>query len=160
MVFLKIFKPRKTGSSTASGSSFSTANTNTTGTSFSSASTSSPTALKIGEIPQPRQANQRITPLELREFRELLQYRYALDIELWGLRDALEFQRDKVQEKMRNADAALERLQVMVEKWDRGDLWSTTEEWQRWKKIKGWVLEGGKRRWLMHPPWLDAGVGG
>jgi hypothetical protein len=135
----KIFKSRKSSGSTATSSSL-----------------SSTSEVKPGDLPMQRARNQKITPQELRELRELIQYRYSLDIELWGYKKARPFMRDKIQEKMRSADAALMKIERTVVEWDKREYFETDAEYEKLRDIKMRILEKGKRRWMEEPPWKDA----
>lgn len=111
--------------------------------------------MKLGDAPMPRGKRQKITPQELRELRELIISRYQLDIELYTLRDAKSFQRDHVEDKMRNADAMLAKIERVVKDWDRRDFWEDDEDYVKWKEIKKRIGEPGKRAWCKNPPWND-----
>jgi hypothetical protein len=116
---------------------------------------SSISELKLGDAPQPREKHQKVTPRELRELRELIIDRYSLDIELHTLRDAKSFQKDKVEEKMRSADAKLMKIRKTVAELDSRQYWETEEGFEKWKEVKKRVMEPGKREWRKNPPWND-----
>jgi len=71
------------------------------------------------------------------------------------LRDAKSFQKDKVEEKMRIADAELMKIRKIVAEWDSRQYWETEEDFEKWKEVKKRVMEPGKREWRKNPPWND-----
>ncbi|OCK87387.1 uncharacterized protein K441DRAFT_701265 [Cenococcum geophilum 1.58] len=117
---------------------------------------------KHGDLPLSRTKGQKVTVEEFRELRELIRYRYALDVEIWGLRDVKPYSRDAVEERMRKADAALAKIQRTVNNLDKREFFSSHADYERLKEIKHRVLEPGKRDWRLHPPWeeREAGSGG
>lgn len=108
-----------------------------------------------GDIPAPRAKDEKVTPEQLRDLRNLICYRYALDIEIWQLRDVQEYDRDIVREKMRKARAALRKIILTVESLDDRSYFSSEAEYSRFQQIKLRVMEGGKRDWEKHPPWEE-----
>ena len=71
------------------------------------------------------------------------------------MRDAKSFQKDKVEEKMRSADAKLMKIRKIVAEWDSRQYWETEEDFEKWKEVKKRVIEPGKREWRKNPPWND-----
>lgn len=106
-----------------------------------------------GDVPKSRSRGQKITPEEVRELRELIRKRYALDVEIWRLKDVKSFQRDYVREKMWRSDAALRRIQDTVESWNHRNYFRTDRDWNKFQNIRDRVMENGKREWSNHPPW-------
>ncbi|KAF2267876.1 hypothetical protein CC78DRAFT_31450 [Lojkania enalia] len=110
---------------------------------------------KPGDIPISRAKGQKITPEEIRELRDLIRHRYALDVEIWSLRDVKTYQRDVVLDRMRKSDAALGKIRTTVMSWDRPEYFQSEREYQKLQEIRVRVLEGGKREWGRHPPWEE-----
>ncbi|CAO2656249.1 Nn.00g050520.m01.CDS01 [Neocucurbitaria sp. VM-36] len=94
-----------------------------------------------------------VTAENIRELRELIRYRYALDVEIWSLRNVKTYQRDTVRIKMTRADAALATIKNTLENWDRSEFFETREEYARFREIKRRIVSGDKRNWTAHPPW-------
>lgn len=63
--------------------------------------------------------------------------------------------REKIQEKMKSADAALIKIERTVLEWDKREYFETDAEYEKLKDIKMRILENGKRRWTKEPPWKD-----
>jgi len=111
-----------------------------------------------GDIPKARSPNQRVTSEELRDLRELIRHRYALDVEIWNLRDAQRHDRNIIHDKIRKSKAALAKIIRVVESLDDRSYFSSDAEHAKLQQIKSRVMEEGKRDWEMHPPWQDADV--
>ncbi|KAF2249312.1 hypothetical protein BU26DRAFT_519430 [Trematosphaeria pertusa] len=111
---------------------------------------------KPGDIPITRRKRQLIQPAELRQLRELIRCRYALDVEIWSDRNVKFYQRDRAIENMRKSMAALARIQRTVEAWDKRDFFASDDEYMKFRELKRRVLEEGKRDWASHPPWEKA----
>ncbi|KAF2650704.1 hypothetical protein K491DRAFT_697044 [Lophiostoma macrostomum CBS 122681] len=101
----------------------------------------------------PRSATQKVTAEELRELRELIRHKYKLDVYIWGKRNVKEFSRPEVEEKMRQADAALDAIQNRVEGWDKNELFGSDTEYRKFVEVKRRVMDEGKARWMDTPPW-------
>ncbi|KAF2792511.1 hypothetical protein K505DRAFT_326094 [Melanomma pulvis-pyrius CBS 109.77] len=108
-----------------------------------------------GDIPTSRTKNQKATKEEIRDLRELIRYRYALDVEIWNLRDVQDFNRDVVREKMRKSTAALGKIKRIVDNLDDRSYFSSDAEYEKLRQIKFRVSEGGKRDWDRNPPWEE-----
>ena len=100
-----------------------------------------------------RKEKPKLTTSDLRELRELIRYRYMLDVEIWDQRHAPEWMREKPAEQMIQADAALVKLKQMVNGWDKRSNFSTDEEYEKFKEIRVAILAKGKRNWKKEPPW-------
>ncbi|KAF1976597.1 hypothetical protein BU23DRAFT_628255 [Bimuria novae-zelandiae CBS 107.79] len=94
----------------------------------------------------------------MRELRDLIRHRYALDIEIWKERGAKTYMRYITKTKMTMADAALRRIQELVKNMDRRDNFATEMEYEKFKEIKGRIFEEGKRDWERNPPWMIDGA--
>ena len=103
---------------------------------------------------------QRITAQQIRELRELIRYRYSLDIEIWRQRGVKQFKRDKLTENMRRSDAALEVIRRTLLEWDRRELFESDAEHQKFIEIKNRLLRGVKASWVQNPPWEFVHHGG
>ncbi|KAJ4365714.1 hypothetical protein N0V83_008334 [Neocucurbitaria cava] len=90
---------------------------------------------------------------QIRELRDLIRYRYALDVEIWGMRDVKWYQRDTLRTKMTRADAALATIKSTLENWDRAEFFQTDGEYRRFREIKRRIVDGDKRNWTANPPW-------
>jgi len=64
-----------------------------------------------------------------------------------------ESRRPLVQDKMRRADAVLEKIMATVSLWDDRTVWETREDWKRLRRIKQKLEEGEQRMWMSNPPW-------
>jgi hypothetical protein len=94
-----------------------------------------------------------VTAENLRELRGLIRYRYALDCEIWSGRKLKWYQRDTVETKMAQADAALEAIHKTLDGWDRPEYFATSEEYNRFREIKRRVVDAETRDWKTNPPW-------
>lgn len=100
---------------------------------------------------------QNISPESLRALRELIRARYALDVEIWGLRDVRMPDRPIAEANMEKADAILHEIYAMVHAWDDTQTSWTPAEWEQAMEVKRRLLDDGKRWWLVSgPPWNDA----
>ena len=106
--------------------------------------------------PPPAQPVHRITAENIRELREMIRYRYGLDIEIWKQRNLKKFMRDRVNENMRRSDAALETIRKTLTSWDRREYFETQEEHDKFKEIKDRLMAGNKIVWADNPPWEHA----
>ena len=94
-------------------------------------------------------------PETLRNLRELIRRKYALDVEIWEDRDIRKPLRYVVEEKMEKADALLHEILSVVKAWDlKSPQWSA-EERQLATDIKNRLEAKGKRWWVGNPPWKD-----
>ena len=109
--------------------------------------------------PQPAPV-QCITAQQIRELRELIRYRYSLDIGIWHQRGVKEFKRDRLKENMRRSDAALEVIRSTLLEWDRREFFASDIEHQKFIDIKNRLLKGQKANWAKHPPWEFVHHGG
>jgi hypothetical protein len=103
---------------------------------------------------KPAPQKPRITPEEIRKLRDLIRYRYALDIQIWEKRGNTEYQRRVVNEKMKRADAALADIRRYLTDWDNAEYFERPEEYQKFQEIKRRIETGNKRNWRDQPPWL------
>lgn len=113
-----------------------------------------------GDLPLYRARGQRVTPDELRELREQIRQRYELDVELWGMRYYRERDRDVVEKAIRRADALLDKIRRTAVSYDKPEFWDLyTQDYERFREIKGRICSPGKRHWATHPPWEEQSIG-
>lgn len=116
-----------------------------------------PVPASTNSVLQRREKRQKITAEELRELRELIRYRYALDVELWSKhRKVKPYSRYVAQDLMRKSDSALVKIRRMVEDWDKRSYFSSDDEYFKFQEIKARVEAEGKRNWMRQPPWMEA----
>ena len=101
---------------------------------------------------QPKR-DEMILPDMLYGLRELIRTRYALDIEIWALRNIRQRDRDIVKRKMEIADAVLLKIFVIVRAWEGTERLWTNHDWEKAKEIRSRLLAKGKRCWMDNPPW-------
>jgi len=90
---------------------------------------------------------------KLRELRDHMRLRYALDVEIWNLRNVRGPDRPVVIEKMEKADAVLRTILETMDAWkDTHDSW-TDEEWEKIGEVYDRIRAPGKRWWMEEPPW-------
>lgn len=94
-----------------------------------------------------------ITADNIRELRELIRYKYALDIEIWKQREVKEYARDHCKENMRRSDAALVTLKNTLVAWDRREFFTSDDEYDKFRDIKDRLMTGDKIVWEKSPPW-------
>jgi hypothetical protein len=95
-----------------------------------------------------------VTNEMIRELRELIRYRYALDCKIWDIgRKVKWFQRETVLIDMQRSDAALVTIRTTLEGWDRREYFATLEEYNRFKEIRNRILDANTRTWAKNPPW-------
>ncbi|KAH0837642.1 hypothetical protein AYO21_09475 [Fonsecaea monophora] len=104
--------------------------------------------------PTPRPKGQKVSPEELRRVREMMRQRYTLDLEIWGLRNVRNHNREIVEDKMRRADALLACIRATVTAMDGRDYFSRDDDYQKLREIKARVMVGG-RNWMQNPPWNE-----
>jgi hypothetical protein len=117
-------------------------------------------AVTLKPSPRPPPPVQRITAEQIRELREHIRHRYALDIEIWRQRNVKEYKRKKLIENMRRSDAALEVIRRTLQDWDRREYFASDLKHQKFAEIKDRLLNGVKANWAKHPPWDLAQKGG
>jgi len=105
------------------------------------------------DLPRERPANQKVTKEEIRELCDLVRKRFALDADLWNLREAREHDRHKVWDRIHKADATLAKIQRTLDSWNRVDLFESRSDWDTVVDIKRRVNLPGKRNWIAKPPW-------
>jgi hypothetical protein len=104
----------------------------------------------------PTKAPTLVTSEMIRELRELIRYRYALDCKIWDIgRRVKWFQQDTVLIDMHRADAALVTIRATLEDWDRREYFATVEEYNKFKEISKRILNANTRTWATHPPWAE-----
>jgi len=96
----------------------------------------------------------RNAPENLRELRELIREKYALDVHIWNNRRVRKPVRPEIEKKMEKADAILKQIHEIVRSWEPSDQWDTGE-WELAVEIREKLLEGGKRKWSENPPWTS-----
>jgi hypothetical protein len=95
-----------------------------------------------------------VTNEMIRELRELIRYRYALDCKIWEIGTKVRwYQRDTVLIDMQRSDAALVTIRTTLEGWDRREYFATVEEYNRFKEIRNRILNANTRTWATNPPW-------
>lgn len=99
-----------------------------------------------------------VTAENIRELRELIRYRYTLDVEIWEKRNVKRFQQYLIKPKMTRADAALATIIATLENWNRQEFFKTREEYERFCEIKRRIDEGDKRNWTKNPPWEETPI--
>jgi hypothetical protein len=105
-----------------------------------------PTALLFGR---------KITPIEVRDLSVLIRQRYALDVEIWGQRNCRPRDRPILEDKMKRADAALKKINSIIQEWDRREVWETESDWARLKLIRQRLELGGVQKvWANNAPWV------
>lgn len=95
-----------------------------------------------------------VTAEDIRDLRDLMRYRYALDGEIWEVgKIAKSYQRDTVIVKMKQADAAMAKIRTTLDGWDRPEFFETVGTYDRFREIKNRILEANPRNWETNPPW-------
>jgi hypothetical protein len=102
---------------------------------------------------KPPEPTHHITAENIRELREMIRYRYGLDIEIWKQRDLKGHMRDNLKENMRRSDAALLAIRKTLQDWDRREFFATEEEYQKFREIKHRLMTGNKMNWEENKPW-------
>ncbi|KAH9211393.1 hypothetical protein DL95DRAFT_412165 [Leptodontidium sp. 2 PMI_412] len=144
-------RPRSGGSSNSVSATDSTIST---ATSAQLALPSLP--LQPGDQPQTVAPGRTITALEIRDLNELIRKRYALDVEIWGLKGCRPRDRYIVEDKMKRADVALFKILSIVRMWDSPEVWKSTADYYRLREIRHRLeMGGGKRVWEGNPPWEE-----
>jgi hypothetical protein len=106
-----------------------------------------------GDLPRQTIPGQEVQPDAIRELRELIQKRYELDLDIWDSRKCGPWDKEFVQRQMVKSDAVLHKIERILSSWeDPGVVWSP-EDFEKVQQIKWRILEGGKRRWTVNPPW-------
>lgn len=108
-----------------------------------------------GERPRVRGKGEKIKPEEMRNLRELIRQRYAVDLEIWNMRKVRNRDRPKVEEMMVRADALLAQIRATVNSMDDREYFANDEEYKKFKQIKTRIMSEGKRTWENNPPWND-----
>lgn len=99
-----------------------------------------------------KEALQRSTePEALRKLRDRIRERYALDTEIWSLKDVKGPDRPYVVIKMKKADAILNEIHTIVGSWT-DDAFKNPEERKAAQNIRDKVMAPGKRWWMDNPP--------
>ncbi|KUJ18838.1 uncharacterized protein LY89DRAFT_506039 [Mollisia scopiformis] len=116
-----------------------------------------PSVLSPGDKPPPisRNYDQEELALQIRDLNELILKRYALDIEIYSLRDCSSRDRKIVEDKMRRSDAALQKIMITVQSWDNRKKWKSPADYDKIRVIRDMLDEGGKRVWAGNPPWEE-----
>jgi hypothetical protein len=105
-----------------------------------------------GDMVMPRQKGQKVEPKELRELCELIRQRYSLDVEIWSLRRTLHTNRKAVEDKMRQSDAILKKINRIVDFWDSEDAFPNAIDRAKFQAIKESIKLDGKRNWAKDSP--------
>jgi hypothetical protein len=113
-----------------------------------------PAPPKIQKAPKPPVQVTLITNEMIRELRELIRYRYALDCKIWSVgRKVKWYQRDTIEADMRRSDAALATIRSTLDGWDRREYFATIDEYKKFKDIKNRIVDSRTRNWTDNPPW-------
>jgi hypothetical protein len=104
-------------------------------------------------LPKPLKPTHHITAENIRELREMIRYRYGLDIEIWKQRGLKGHMRDNLKENMRRSDAALLAIRKTLQDWDRREFFATEEQYQKFQEIKHRLMTGNKMDWEKNKPW-------
>jgi hypothetical protein len=91
----------------------------------------------------------------VRELRELIQKRYELDIDIWNSRDCGPWDKKYVEGQMVRSDAVLYKIERILASWEDPSLKWSPQDYQKMQEVKRRIVEGGKRRWTVNPPWGD-----
>jgi hypothetical protein len=109
--------------------------------------------VQIGDKIPDRPNGQKVKAEELKDLRELIRRRYALDIEIWEFRDVLPADRQVVLPKLVQADALLAKIRRILVFMDRKDIFENENQYKTFCDIKDRMLAPGKRVWTKQPPW-------
>jgi hypothetical protein len=112
-------------------------------------------AVPDADIPKVRVQGEKVQSKEIRALCELIRKRYALDIDIWDLKDSRDRDRDEVWALIYKSDAALAKIKRTLDSWDRADVFDSERDWHRMQDIKRRINLEGKRDWVKHPPWED-----
>jgi hypothetical protein len=110
-------------------------------------------AVPQADVPKERVQGEKVQSKEIRALCELIRKRYALDIDIWDLKDSRDRDRDEVWALIYKSDAALAKVKRTLDSWDRPDLFDSERDWHRMQDIKRRINLEGKRDWVKHPPW-------
>jgi hypothetical protein len=109
------------------------------------------------DAPNHRAPGQKVTKEELRDLRELMRKKYALDGEIWLLKDVKPRDYPIVEVKMRMADATLQRIREIVDSFDSPEFFEWQADYWKLREIKSRMAEPGKKEcWMNEPPWKEA----
>ena len=118
------------------------------------------TKVKLSEADTPQaRRREKISTEEIRELRELIRQRYALDLRLWSHRTVNTHNEEPIMKKARQADALMLKIRAIVTSMDKRKYFETDEEWRVFAEIRNAVMEDGKREWVKNPPWKDRNYG-
>jgi hypothetical protein len=108
-----------------------------------------------GDLPRPHVPGQQIGSDEIRDLRELIQKRYALDLEIWEGRNLGAWDRDLVESAMRKSDAVLIKIQRILSSWNDPYIVWAPQDYAKMQEIRQRLELSGKRNWSVNPPWYD-----
>jgi len=108
------------------------------------------------EVSQSPRSNKKVTPKDVRDFRNLIVQRYTLDVEIWALRMVRTPDRPIVEGMMGESDAVLAQIMTVTESWAGNGTWKL-EEYALVQQIRAKLQEWEKisRKWATDPPWGD-----
>jgi hypothetical protein len=112
-------------------------------------------AVPHADIPKVRVKGEKVQSKEIRDLCELIRKRYALDVDIWSLKDARDRDRDEVWALIYKSDAALAKIKRTLDSWDRVDVFDSERDWHKMQDIKRRINLEGKRNWVKHPPWEE-----
>lgn len=107
----------------------------------------------LQRTPEPVQL---VTAENIRELREMIRYRYSLDVEIWKQKDVKEYMRGNLEENMRKSVAVLADIRKMVQGWDRREFFASDLEHRKFQEIGKRLLTGNKMDWEKNKPWEPA----
>jgi hypothetical protein len=105
----------------------------------------------------PNIVRSRIKPEKLRDLRELIRKRYALDVEIWEKKDIVYGSRSVVQELMDRSDATLREIEDIILDFDSRECFDSEMDHRKFQRIKDLIFQSGKRDWNQDPPWQNNG---
>lgn len=103
--------------------------------------------------PEIRPSAQPLTPESIRRLREIIRLRYALDTEIWSLREAKSYSRGYLNKNIMRSAAVMENIKQTLQDWVRREYFSTDLEHVKFQEIKRRLIGGHEANWLDKPPW-------
>jgi hypothetical protein len=106
-----------------------------------------------GDLPRSLAPGNEVPAEAIRELRELIQQRYQLDLDIWDSRKCGVWDRKYVEQQMVKADAILHKIERILYSWSDPNLVWSPEDYDKFQEIQFRLLDKGKRRWTVNPPW-------
>jgi len=97
----------------------------------------------------------RVSPDAMYQLHQLIRQKYALDVDIWRLRNVGRLDRDEVREKMERSDDMYKEILERVTSWDENPNNWREHEWAMAQEIRRRIERPGKRWWKENPPWSD-----